>query len=152
MDGMVRSSLLKEVIMSDSARNILRGMLLVAIAAGAPGAALAGKKCHKCDFSDEPIIVVGDKPAQKQPQAPAAGSLRTAPRSALPLRTAQPAPALPKLLGKPAPGVAEAQLHCNTVALCNELISHCAEHGGQWVPGTSQGPNGEPASGDCFID
>ncbi len=149
---MVRSSLLEELIMINSARIITCAMLAAGLAMAVPSAALAGKKCHKCDFSDEPIIVVGKKPAQKEPSPPAIKPLRAAPAAAPAFKTAQPTPTLPKLLGKPAPGVAEAQLHCSTVSLCNDLIAHCAEHGGQWVPGTDSGPNGEPASGDCFID
>jgi hypothetical protein len=149
---MVRSSIPKEIIMLKPAL-IVRGLVLVSVVAVLPSAALAGKKCHRCDFSDEPIIVVGTKPSNNEPVAPGLKPLRATPAATLPpLKTAQPRPSLPKVLGTGKPGVAELQLHCNTISLCNDLIAHCHANGGQWVPGTNEGPQGEPASGDCFID
>ena len=125
------------------------------------------EKCHKCDFSDEPIIVVG-KPAKKPAVIPAlpAGKLGAAPclpgnpacHPVPPAGISVPLPppshpigGAPLLTAKPGTGVKPAQLHCSTGATCNELIAHCAEHGGTWIP-SGHGGKGEPTSGDCYID
>jgi hypothetical protein len=130
-----------------------RTLVLVALTATMPAAAIAGKKCHNCDFSDEPIIVVGKKPSKSEPLPSA---IKTTPKASAPVlparRTVGPTAGLPKVLSGGGPSVQHVQLHCGTVSTCNDLIAHCAEQGGQWVPGTDEGPKGEPASGDCFID
>lgn len=139
---------------------IRKSMLAVVLAAafGVANTALADKKCHTCDFSDEPIIVVG-KPAKKgtaplpvlsaKPAAaqPAAVGAKQVP----PLPPVPPVGGAPKLAAKPGGGVQAIQLTCSTASTCNDLIAHCAEHGGQWVPG-GHNDKGQPTQGDCFID
>ena len=71
---------------------IVRGLVLVSVVAVLPSAALAGKKCHRCDFSDEPIIVVGTKPSKNEPVAPGVKPLRAAPAPALPTLKKDQAP------------------------------------------------------------
>ena len=41
---------------------------------------------------------------------------------------------------------------CNSVSSCNQIISYCAEKDGTWVPGGASGPEGQPASGTCYLD
>jgi hypothetical protein len=45
--------------------------------------------------------------------------------------------------------IAKPPQHCSDVTFCNYLISTCAETGGHWNPGPDQGPEGQPASGNC---
>ena len=141
---------------------IRNSMFTVALitAFGATGSALA-EKCHKCDFSDEPIIVVG-QPAKKG--AAPLSTLSAKPPAGQPTRPMLPGtkhlppfPPVPPVGGtqqfaaKLGGGVKATQLTCSTASTCNELISHCHEHGGQWVPGQSNG-QGQTTKGNCFID
>ena len=141
---------------------IRNSMFTVALvtAFGATGAALA-EKCHKCDFSDEPIIVIGQptkkgtaslptlsaKPPAGQPTRPTLPGAKHLP----PFPPVPPVGGAQQFAAKLGGGVKEIQLTCSTASTCNDLISHCAEHGGQWVPGQSN-DKGQSTNGNCFID
>lgn len=140
--------------------SLIRNAMSALVLAGAFGAAdtaLADKKCHNCDFSDEPITVVG-KPAKKSAIGGAIGAKasdgseqhQTLP-GAKKLPTLPPVPPVvgsQTLAAKPGGGVKAGQTHCSSVSACNELIATCAA-GGQWVPG-GYNDKGQPTSGDCF--
>ena len=141
---------------------IRKSMLAVALAVAFGSTTAMAAKCSNCDFSDEPIIVVGKKPAKKdtaplptlsakpaagQPTRPTVPGAKQLP----PLPPVPPVGGTQKLAAKPGGGVQAIQLTCSTASTCNDLIAHCAQHGGQWVPGGSNG-EGQPTSGDCFID